>query len=100
MIFVIAVLASGNDDALRPWHKEAPSSEFESRDADADFSFTDYLQLEEKVFTELETMLDDEIEESSGMATSRFQPGGPNNPLNFPVNWNRTLPLSSHPTHQ
>jgi alpha-beta hydrolase superfamily lysophospholipase len=57
------------------------------------FDFEGLLALEQEVFDELDQLLADEVETSPELATSRYQPGGANNPATFPTNWNRSFVL-------
>jgi len=93
---VAALLLFGNDDApLEVWNREAPASEFTADRATPDFDFDDYLHLENTVFSELRNLLREKVHGGPGMETSRYLPGGPNDPETFPQNWNRTFVIEN-----
>jgi len=61
--------------------------------ADKEFSFEDYLALEDRMFGELDAWMIPAERASLYLRHSRFQPDGPSDPAGFPRNWNRSVEL-------
>jgi alpha-beta hydrolase superfamily lysophospholipase len=78
---------------LKPWHEVRLESEF----TDEDFSgstFTDYLEVEERVFEELEEKVSSAVPAADEVSHNRFYPGGNVYPAGRPVNWNRSFEMT------
>ncbi len=76
---------------LDPWHVDFPASEFTVRDETEGFTFAAYLAQEDKVFEELETMINGPWNGGEAGKFSRFNPQS----VSFPghggsQNWNRS----------
>jgi len=95
LIIVYALLSQRSKPDLSPWHTVNLKQEFQAHDADEDFGWNDYLELENRLFNELE----ERIVRPSGNAAdpdwNRYADGGANNPAGFPRNWNRSFELST-----
>jgi len=78
---------------LEIWHTAVQEGDFTVRDVGAGFDLRDYMRQEQELFAELESGVEGYISSSPTLAISRFDPGGFNNPLGFPRNWNRTFEL-------
>ncbi len=76
--------------ALRPWHRFAPPSEFRARDAERVGDLAGYLELEQRVFAEVERELESVSPDEAPAPISRYAAGGPSDPRTFPTDWNRT----------
>lgn len=76
---------------LDPWHQDFPESEFSHRDETDQYDFDDYLAQEEKVYTELQALIDGPWKGRESGTFSRFNPAS----VAFPgyqgtPNWNRS----------
>lgn len=77
---------------LDPWHQEQPASEFTASDETPEFGFDDYLACEEKVFDELDALIEGPWEGSKAGKLSRFNPDSVCRPgVHGGRNWNRSL---------
>lgn len=76
---------------LKVWHTARLNEEFRAGDLPPDAAFSRYLEIEERVFEELDRKVHEEVEDDERFAISRYAPGGANNPTRFPTNWNRTF---------
>ena len=94
-IFALFLLAKRVDGLpeLEVWHTEELKQEFTAKDAVEGFEFEDYLLQEEQLFAALEEGFEGSIALTPTLEISRFEPGGFNNPLSFPRNWNRSFEL-------
>jgi alpha-beta hydrolase superfamily lysophospholipase len=94
LLLTVATRAQRSKPPLSLWHTVILESEFENGNDDGDFSWADYLDLEETLFEELDEKI---VQPSSGNASpmwNRFAPRGVNNPAGFPRNWNRSYELA------
>lgn len=89
--FTFYILLAGDHPDLQPWHRVKLESEFRAGDDDIR-TLEDYLELEERLFDELQRALA-KGEESAG-PFSRFHPESPTNPHHFEPNYNRTFELT------
>ena len=78
---------------LQPWHRISLNSEFTESESDQIESLSDYLELEERVFQELDTSVYKNTEPGSQVAFSRYTPNSPVDPEQFSPNWNRSFEL-------
>jgi alpha-beta hydrolase superfamily lysophospholipase len=97
LVLAVATVAQRSKPGLSRWHTVTLKSEFEAGDADHDFGWPEYLELEDRLFAELDELV---VRPSAGEANpswNRYAPGGANNPATFPQNWNRSyeLPVES-----
>jgi pimeloyl-ACP methyl ester carboxylesterase len=76
---------------LMPWHTESLTAEFTARQTDEVRNFEDYLQLEDRLFAELEEKIVAGIETGPAQALVRFSEGSFANPKSRPFNWNRSF---------
>ncbi len=77
---------------LKIWHKADLDAEFTAESTVADFS--EYVQLEEKLFRQLEERVYNEIKPVDRHHLNRFNPGSMTDPNRWQHNWNRTFELS------
>ena len=81
---------------LKGWHLQRPASEFRADHAKADYTFDDYLQQEERIFSELEALIAGPWASDVHGDYSRFSADSVCNPANMlDRNWNRSLLLES-----
>ena len=78
---------------LERWHREAPAGEFTAADLRAGFGLQEYLELENRLFSQLSELMvrPDELEGHSPLL--RYVRGGPQDPARQAVNWNRTVTM-------
>ncbi len=78
---------------LQPWHRISLDSEFTESKSDQIKSLDDYLELEERVFQELDRSIYKNIEPAKQFLLSRYTSSSPVNPEQFSPNWNRSFEL-------
>jgi len=95
LILVIATLAQRSKPDLSLWHTATLKTEFEAGDAGDGFGWAHYLELEDRLFRELdETIVRPSADETNPL-WNRYAVDGVNNPETFPRNWNRSYELST-----
>lgn len=91
----IALLASGcSSQKLHPWHEIRLTQEITAQTIDEHFTWGDYLERENKLFAEMQQKL----QASHTQGGYRYDMQSPVNPLNMPVNWNRSFVLAPQKT--
>jgi alpha-beta hydrolase superfamily lysophospholipase len=93
LLLSVQVLRVRRMPELEPWHSVVLEAELEAEDFGPGFTFADYLAREERLFAELDERVCRPGTDRPDRAWSRYAPGGLNNPLTFPFNWNRTFEL-------
>ena len=93
LLLVAQVLRVRRMPELEPWHTVVLEAELQAGDLRQGFTFADYLAREERLFAELDERVCRPAADRPDRAWNRYAPGGPNNPLTFPFNWNRTFEL-------
>ena len=95
MVFVLAVAtrAQRSKPDLFLWHTINLENEFEAKDLDAGFGWRGYLELENRLFAELDERVVRPSADGANPIWNRYAPGGVNNPATFPRNWNRSFEL-------
>jgi alpha-beta hydrolase superfamily lysophospholipase len=95
-VVTLLVLVNGRSGgpSLEPWHTEKLNEEFTSDKAEEEVrSFSDYLQLEKRLFKQL----DEKVYASTGtgpdQALNRYSPGSAADPRNREPDWNRSFEL-------
>lgn len=78
---------------LKPWHSVRLSSEFTAQDLDSTPALADYLQMEERLFAELDAKVTARLPPGDRLAMNRYYEGSPVHPARFDPgrNWNRTF---------
>ncbi len=96
----LAVLASAvlllrgcSSQPLEPWHTAALTEDFRASRADEIRTFEDYLQLEDRLFAQLESKVYERTETGPGMALMRYSKGSASDPQSRVPNWNRSFEL-------
>ena len=80
---------------LQLWHTESLSQEFSLDDEESVSSFDAYLQLEERLFAELQRKVYDRVPQGSGFELNRYSSGSAADPSGQAPNWNRSFELRS-----
>ena len=81
---------------LEVWHKAKLDEEFtESSDVD---SFAEYLALEDRLFTQLDEKVYDQVEPEDRQAINRYHRGSISDPNRWSRNWNRSFELDAYPS--
>lgn len=81
---------------LHGWHRESPAAEFRAADADAGYTFDDYLKQEAEVFRQLDALVAGPWQAEAVGEFDRFRAGSICNPENtLPQNWNRSFVLKA-----
>jgi alpha-beta hydrolase superfamily lysophospholipase len=92
VLLTVFVLYLESRPDLKVWHDAGLDAEFTSKSPVADFS--EYLQLEEKLFQQLEENVYARIEPGDRNFLNRFNHGSLSDPNRWQQNWNRTFELS------
>jgi len=95
LVLAAATLIQRSKPALSLWHTVHLRSEFQADDAEDDVSWADYLELENRLFEELEERIVLPSRADANPHWNRFAPGGRNDPAGFPRNWNRSFELAA-----
>ena len=93
-ILLVRAFDSRNLPNLHPWHSISLNNEFTESKSDQIESLNDYLEVEERVFQELDTSIYQNIGPEKQFLLSRYTSASPVNPERFSSNWNRTFELS------
>jgi len=80
---------------LMPWQREIPDHEFRAQDADSQFGFADYLELERRLFDEIDEIDLNGAELGNLSPLIRYFDGGVSDSRTYAVNWNRTVELAA-----
>lgn len=78
---------------LRPWHELKLEAEYRLAEDGPLASFDDYLEIEDRVFEELESELIEKLSSDNLPTFSRFDSSGPMFPGRLTRNWNRSFEL-------
>ena len=78
---------------LKPWHDTIPPGDFTEADLVEGFTFEQYLQLEEKLFEQLDEYMVGADEPAEHGGQLRYQRFSPQNAANHPRNFNRSYEL-------
>ena len=92
-VLLVWAFESRNMPALHIWHTASLSGEFTARDATPKSTLQDYLDQEERLFSELKENIFDRVESTDDLKFSRYRDGGPQDPDRWETNWNRTFEL-------
>ena len=91
--FSLVALQACSDQALSPWHTERLHEEYEAGDESIQ-NFSDYLSMEERLFTELEREVYAQVPTGPEYGLVRYSTGSAADPQRYATNWNRTIELS------
>lgn len=92
---IIISLQSCSGKGLKPWHTEKLNEEFTQDKVDEVQSFADYLQLEDRLFKELDEKVYAKTETGPGHELDRYSPGSAADPRQYQPNWNRSFELKA-----
>jgi len=92
LLTVFVLYLEGRPD-LTIWHEAELDAEFTADSPVSDFS--EYIQLEETLFRQLEEKVFDNIEPDDRHNLNRFNHGSLSDPSHWQQNWNRTFELSN-----
>lgn len=95
LVVAFGLLSQRSKPDLSLWHTVNLKEEFQARDADGDFSWGDYLELEDRLFDELDRRVVEQSADEADPDWNRYADGGVNNPADFPQNWNRSFELAT-----
>jgi alpha-beta hydrolase superfamily lysophospholipase len=79
---------------LERWHTARFDEEYRAADADRVTTFDDYLQLEDRLFAELDTEVYERVATGPADALLRYTRGSASDPQVRQPNWNRTFELA------
>ena len=95
-VFVLCVQGCGDDRPLAPWHTEVLTEEFAADMAGDEIrTLQDYLDLEERLFRQLDERVVKTTPTGPDYALVRFSRGSAADPNRWPRNWNRTFELEA-----
>jgi len=80
---------------LQPWHTEKLKEEFTAADAADVQSFDDYLQLEKRLFAELDTKVYAAVDTGPAFTLARYSNGSLADPRNDQPNFNRSFVMTA-----
>jgi len=92
---LIVLQGCGGGSQLKPWHTEKLDEEFTQKKADEVQSFDDYLQLEDRLFKQLDDEVYAQTETGPEHQLDRYSSGSAADPRKGEPNWNRSFELSS-----
>jgi alpha-beta hydrolase superfamily lysophospholipase len=94
--FLLSIQGCDEDRPLAPWHTEALTEEFTADMAgDEVRSLPDYLELEERLFRQLDERVVGKTPAGPEHALMRYSRGSAADPNRWPRNWNRTFVLEA-----
>jgi len=91
VIIILAVVELNSRPDLSVWHTTVLDQEFR---ADSGLkTFAEYLELEERLFEQLDQQVYQKIDENEQRAINRYFRGSHSDPDRWPTNWNRSFVL-------
>ena len=94
MVIVLGFMGRGSQP-LRPWHTEYLTAEFSAKMAHEIRTFDDYLQLEDKLFAQLEKEVYGPTATGPQYQLVRYSSGSAADPQRLTPNWNRSFELTA-----
>ena len=92
---MIVALQACSSTQLKPWHTKKLTEEFTEDKADEVQSFDDYLQLEDRLFKQLDDEVYAQTETGPGYRLDRYSTGSAADPRKHPPDWNRSFELKA-----
>ena len=100
MVAIIIVFLQGcSGKSLKPWHTEKLTEEYTQDKAKEVQSFNDYLQLEDRLFKQLDEKVYAQSETGSAYKLDRYSAGSAADPRKQQPNWNRSFELTNDKPH-
>jgi alpha-beta hydrolase superfamily lysophospholipase len=93
---VLLLSAGCGSDELKHWHSKYLNREFSAGKAKDVHSFTDYLQLEAALFTQLDEKVYSSTPTGPEYVLLRYSNGSISDPRQRKPNWNRSFELNNH----
>ena len=93
VVLYVGKARSGPD--LEVWHTAKLTAEFTARDLDEVASFDDYLDLEEELFAQLDQKVYSRVDTGADHELVRYSSGSASDPRRWQRNWNRTFELTA-----
>lgn len=95
MASIMVTLQSCGGPPLKPWHTEKLSEEFTEDKADEVQGFADYLQLEDRLFKQLDEKVYAQSATGPAYKLDRYSPGSVADPRKQQPDWNRSFELTT-----
>jgi alpha-beta hydrolase superfamily lysophospholipase len=96
LAFFLALFFTGcSSSQLETWHTVKLTEEYRGDKTDDVQSFDDYLELEDRLFEELDDKVYSTVGTGPEYALHRYSRGSASDPESFPVNYNRTFELDA-----
>ncbi len=92
---IVVSLQSCGGAPLKPWHTEKLDEEFTADKTDEVKTFDDYLQLEDRLFKQLDEKVYAQSPTGPDYKLDRYSPGSAADPRKKNPNWNRSFELST-----
>jgi alpha-beta hydrolase superfamily lysophospholipase len=93
-IYLVRAFDSRGMMDLRIWHLASLDSEFRARDERPDLTLDDYLEMEDRLYEELNDKIYQHVEPTLDLYFSRYSADSPVNPARYEQDWNRTFELT------
>jgi pimeloyl-ACP methyl ester carboxylesterase len=95
LLIMSALLPGCSSQVLKPWHRAKLTEEFNAGMNNEVRSFAEYLQLEDRLFEQLEKEVYAEAGTGSEHDINRYSPGSLSDPQHRKPNWNRSFELAA-----
>jgi alpha-beta hydrolase superfamily lysophospholipase len=96
LAFFLALFFTGcSSSQLETWHTVKLTEEYRGDKTDDVQSFDDYLELEDRLFEELDDKVYSTVGTGPEYALHRYSRGSASDPESFPINYNRTFELDA-----
>jgi alpha-beta hydrolase superfamily lysophospholipase len=92
---MLIVLQGCGGTPLKPWHTEKLDEEFTEDKADEVRTFADYLELEDRLFKQLDDEIYAHTETGPEYKLDRYSTGSAADPRKHPPDWNRSFELKT-----
>ena len=94
-IILVRAFDARNLPDLQLWHSTILTEEFRSGTSDNQLTFQQYIEIENRVFDELDKKIFSQTEEDTDTSTNRYVKGSNVHPGRFTRNWNRSYELTT-----
>jgi alpha-beta hydrolase superfamily lysophospholipase len=88
------IYALENRPGLKIWHEAKLDAEFQATQAENVGTLNDYLELEDRLFQQLDEQVYAAVDASDRRLINRYSSGSRMDPTGFPRDWNRTFEMS------